>query len=81
MHKVVVVSLLVLIKAYCGFIQDAFISFPWGQISGFSTNRNDPRLMVGDYSTIPYVSLVCAINLNTIWMLKNTSGTSFYWVV
>lgn len=66
---------LFLFQAYCGFLEDAFIFISIGSITSFSSNRHDPRFIVVD--PITTASVVCAINYNTLWMLKNVTGAGY----
>lgn len=66
---------LFLVHVYCGMIQDSYISLTNGQIISFSNNRNDPRLIMKDYTT--NAMIVSAINYNYIWLVKNITGSTY----
>ena len=70
---------MILVKIYCGFVQDSYLTISMGAISSFSNNRYDPRFMISDSTT--GTSYVLAINYNTIWMLKNISGLGYEMIV
>ena len=65
----------VLFQVYCGFIQDSYITLSNGVITSFSSNRNDPRFIVKDTAT--NITIVCAINYNSVWIVGNITGLGY----
>lgn len=74
-YSAVSILFCVLLQAYCGFFRDAYVLISVGAITSFPNNRNDPRFIIKDSRA--NTSLVCAINSNTIWLLKNITGTGY----
>lgn len=71
-------SYLILTKIYCGFVLDSYISLTNGAIKSFSYNRHDPRFILIDYTR--NTSIVCAINYQTLWIVKNITGSGYQYV-
>ncbi len=70
--------ILFFVQIYCGFVQDSYISISLGSIISFSDNRHDPRFIVTNSNT--GASYVLAINYNSVWTIKNITGSGYTYV-